>query len=167
MNQIYSITTHKLKELSKQINTSYNISSDCIVLSSVVLGHDNYWRWLYYPRYDGCSNIMELLKNSSFLIPDNNYSYYYCNDKEKAIKENKYYPDQRDIVSGCVGSFILWEVVNKTEAINDTIELNSPRKAIVSVSTYGTKIIDTSDDTKITECYSDITNTFMRCKLFN
>ena len=160
-------TTSKLEELSKLISTSSNIPYDKIVISSIVLGQDNYWRWLYYPKSDGCSNIIEILKNSTFLIRDNIISYYYCNDKEKAIKENKYYPDQRDIVFDCVGSFILLEAANKTEETNDTIELNLPRKTIVCISTYGTKIIGSSDETKIKEFYSDVTDAVLRCSIFD
>ena len=161
--QIDSELTHKLEELKEYISNTYNIPSDNIVVSAMELDSNNYWRWICPPKFDGCSNIMELLRNSSFLMSDNGIAYYYCNDKKKSIKDNKYFPDQKDISVDCNGSFILWEVTSKTESSNNNTETNLPRKTIVCFSTYNAKIIETSDESKNKECYTDITNAFIRC----
>lgn len=166
MQQKYKKINHKLEALCSHISTTYNIPFNDIVVSAIGLDDDNYWRWICLPSSDGCSNITELLRNSKFLISGDDIAYYYCNDKNKAIKDNKYFPDQKDISVDCIGSFILWEVTNKSETTNNNAEIDLPRKTIVCVSTYGVKIIDALDDSKIIECYSDITNAFMRCNIF-
>lgn len=153
---------HKLEELKNYISNSCDIACDNIVLSAIGLGYDNYWRWICPPSSDGCSNIMELLRNSAFLMSDNGIAYYYCNDKKKAIEDNKYSPDQKDISVDCNGSFILWEVDNNAALIDNNTEHDLPRKIMVCVSTYNAKIIETSDESKIKECYTDITNEYMR-----
>ena len=161
--QIDSKPIHKLEELKEHISNTYNIPSDNIVVSAMELNSNNYWRWICPPSSDGCSNIMELLRHSAFLMSDNRIAYYYCNDKKQASKDNKYFPDQKDISVDCIGSFILWEVTNKTKSSNNNTETNVTRKTIVCVSTYNAKIIETSDESKIKECYADITNAFIRC----
>jgi len=157
---------HKLEELKKYISNSCDIACDNIVISAIGLGYDNYWRWICPPSSDGCSNIMELLRNSSFLMSDNSIAYYYCNDKKKTIKDNKYFPDQKDISVDCIGSFILWEVDNNAVLIDNNTEHDLPRKIMVCVSTYGTKLIETEDARKIQECYNDITHALLRCDFF-
>ena len=164
--QIDSKPIHKLEELKEYISNTYNIPSDNIVVSAMELDSNNYWRWICPPSSDGCSNIMELLRNSTFLISDNGIAYYYCNDKKQASKDNKYFPDQKDISVDCIGSFILWEVDNNAVLIDNNIEHDLPRKITVCVSTYGTKLIETEDARKIQECYNDINDALMRCDFF-
>lgn len=157
---------HKLEELKKYISNSCDTACDNIVLSAIGLGYDNYWQWIVQPKSDGCANIFCLLKNSRFLIRDNDIAYYFCNNKKEAVGRNKYFPDQRDIVSNCVGSFLLWEVDNNAALIDNNTEHDLPRKIMVCVSTYGTKLIETEDAKKIQECYNDINNALMRCDFF-
>ena len=138
------------EKLTEYITTTYNISADNIVLSAIALGVDNYWRWLHTPKYDGCANISCILKNSAFLIRDNDIPYYYCNDKKKAIEDGKYFYDQRDLVFGFEGSYILWEIDDTTGLLDDIARNNPPiNKIIVSISTYGSKLADCQDDRKV------------------
>lgn len=139
-----------LEKITKHITTTYNIPPDNIVLSAIGLGEDNYWRWIVPPRIDGCANMSCILKNSAFLIRDNDIPYYYCNDKKKAIEDGKYFYDQRDLVFGFEGSYILWEIDNTTGLLDDIARNNPPRnKIIVSISTYGSKLADCQDCRKV------------------
>lgn len=150
MQQINLINPHNLENITKYITTIYNIPPDNIVLSAIGLGEDNYWRWIVPPRIEGCANMSCILKNSAFLIRDNDIPYYYCNDKKKAIEDGKYFYDQRDVVFGFEGSYILWEIDNTTGLLDD-IARNIPlsHKVIVSISTYGSLIMESLDDEKI------------------
>lgn len=138
------------EKLTEYITTTYNIPADNIVLSAIALGVDNYWRWLHTPKYDGCANISCILKNSAFLIRENEIPYYYCNDKKKAIEDGKYFYDQRDVVFGFEGSYILWEIDDKAEIFEDIAHnILLSHKVIVSISTYGSKLADCQNDRKV------------------
>lgn len=124
------------EKLTEYLTTTYNIPTDNIVLSAIALGKDNYWRWLHTPQYDGCANISYILKNRAFLIRDNDSSYYYCNDKKKAIEDGKYFYEQRDVVFGFEGSYILREIDDTVELSDDITRNNPPsNKVIVCIST--------------------------------
>lgn len=134
---------NRLEKLYNYITSTYNIPLDNIALSVIALGEDNYWRWLYTPQYDGCANISCVLKNSAFLIRDNDIPYYYCNDKKKAIEDGKYFYDQRDVVFGFEGSYILWEIDDTVELSDDIARNNPPsNKVIVCIATYGMNLAD-------------------------
>jgi len=136
-----------LEKITEYLTTTYNIPPDNIVLSVIGLGADNYWRWIVPPRNEGCANMSCILKNSTFLIRDNDIPYYYCNDKKKAIEDGKYFYDQRDVVFGFEGSYILWEIGDTAE-LSDDIARNYPpsNKVIVCISTYDVKLVENEDN---------------------
>lgn len=149
-------TNQILTQISKCIAGECEIDSTEIVLSSVVSIDNGDWFWFCFPDFEGRGHLRDLVKKDSALkqVIDE-CTYFFSNDKKTAIDEKKYLPDRRDKTNGYVGSIICWEVATMIEYA-DTKEVH-PIRMIISISTYGKKLIDAEEKKeKIDQIYLDV-----------
>jgi len=149
-------TNQILTQISKSIAGECEIESTEIVLSAVVSIDDKDWSWLCFPNFEGRGHLKDLVHRESALkqVIDER-TYFFSNDKRSAIKEKKYLPDRRDKTNSNVGSIICWEVTTMIEYA-DTKETHSLRM-IISISTYGKKLIDSEESKeKIDQVYIEV-----------
>lgn len=97
------------------------------------------WKWFYQPRQAGTSSMEDLLvNNSSFKIVADGNPFFYANDKAVAEKEGKYCFDEKDKCSDNRGSIICFEEYEQVR--------NWKIRLIISISTYGQKLISQEDE---------------------
>lgn len=145
-----------LVQIANCIASQCEIDATEVVVSSVVSYKSGDWLWLCYPQIEGRAHLRELLKEGSALYQViNSRTYFYANDKVQAIENKTYLPDRRDKTNNGVGSIICWEV--STEIEGNTDDERFPLRMIISISTYGRKLIETDlSAQKIDEVYKEV-----------
>lgn len=149
-------TNQILTQISKCIANESEVDANEIAFSAVVSLDNGDWSWFCLPDYGGRGHLNELLRrNSALKQVINNCTYFYSNDKKKATEVKQYVPDRRDKTNNNVGSIICWEVATQLEH-EKTNETHSIRM-IISISTYGKKLIETHQkNEKIDWVYTEV-----------
>lgn len=130
-----------LDELGNCFSSVSNIARTDFTLSGAIAISTRYakprstkWEWVHRPTMEGTASIDELTRNkSAFTIVASGKTFFYANDKQEAAKRGEYYLDGRDKTYGG-GSIVCAEVDE---------EIGKWRmRLIVSISTYGRKIVE-------------------------
>ena len=155
-NDTISAFVNEALNPKERINTVFDGLSECFeevtelqkaeVFQSAAIAIENTsiyqkpkWEWIVNPPVEGTPSLDKLLsEKSSFKIVADGIPFFYANDKKLAAKEKKYILDGRDKVYNGEGSIICCEI---DETIN-----NWKIRLIISISTYGKKIVSNTDE---------------------
>lgn len=145
-----------MKRCLLNVTSEVDIMNDLYVSMAISISGGE-WEWINQADISGCADLSLLLNNvSTFqaVLNDGSSSYLYYNDKNEGIEKKQYVIDNKDAEckanSGKItGSIICWRIdlMNKKQKV---------AQAVLSISTYGQQLTQSTDESVIKALYEKI-----------